>query len=496
MENIVRFKHYADIPAEIVAQAKALTVGSPWRQQYHIEPDTGFLNDPNGFSFFNGQYHLCYQWSPLRYCAGVWYQGWFHLTSTDLVNWQACGPLLEPETPYDSHGPYSGSAIARDNELLIFYTGNTRDEAWRRTPYQLIARMDKNGEVTRQYPPALTGQPTGYTDHFRDPKLWRQDGQYYAVVGAQNRHLQGRCVVLHSADAHTWQVKGEIDLNETNTGYMLECPDYFELEEQGIIICCPQGLCAEKTRQNLYEVHYLVGEKLNVEDLSFNPQPARLLDHGFDIYATQTMLAPDGRRLLMGWMGISEMHYPTEDFGHCGTLTLPRELSLVDGRLYQRPVAELRQLRGPCQQHSSTLNAGDRVQLHSGAASETIVTLGRITESVTIALRSDETGERKTLLTLDAREQQIVLDRTDAGQPINTDHGTRRHSAWSFGEQTRVHVFSDTTSLEIFIDEGAWVSSSRIFPHEDQRWLIIENKGAEMAITIDCWQLKGMNNDH
>lgn len=493
MQKIKRYQRYADIPQEILDQAKALTAGSPYRQHYHIEPESGFLNDPNGFSFFNGQYHLCYQWSPLRYCADVWYQGWFHLVSDELVNWRAQGPLIEPETVYDSHGPYSGSAIAVEDELIIFYTGNTRDAAWQRTPYQMIARLDKQGNFTRQLPPALSAQPQGYTDHFRDPKIWRQDGHYYAVIGAQKTNLQGSCVVLYSADALTWQVKGEIDLNDVETGYMLECPDYFELDEQGVLIYCPQGLCVDKTRQNIYDVHYLLGNKLNKENLSFDHQPAQILDHGFDIYATQTLLAPDGRRVLVGWMGVSEMGYPSENFGHCGTLTIPRELTLSAGRLHQRPFAGLQQLRGEHQRHEFTLERATRRAFYSGAVSETVITFsGAITENITLALRASETGERKTLLTLDARRQQIVLDRTDAGQPINIDYGTRRSSEWAFSAQTRVHIFSDTTSLEIFINDGAWVASSRIFPEADQNWIIIENHGTAISCEVDSWQLNAM----
>ncbi len=133
MNGLRRYKRYADIPSDVRRQAQALSAKSPWRQQYHIEPKTGFLNDPNGLSYFNGQYHLCYQWSPLRYCEGEWYQGWFHLVSEDLVHWSPLGPLLEPETAYDSHGPYSGSAISVGDELLFFipvtlamHAGNVR----------------------------------------------------------------------------------------------------------------------------------------------------------------------------------------------------------------------------------------------------------------------------------------------------------------------------------------------------------------------------------
>lgn len=496
MKNSLRFKQYADIPDAVLKYAKKLTSGSPYRQHYHIEPETGFLNDPNGFSFFNGQYHLCYQWSPLRYCENQWYQGWFHLVSDDLVHWRPLGPLIEPNSVYDSHGPYSGSAIVVDDELLIFYTGNTRDENWQRTPYQVIARMDAQGRLTRQLPPAIKGQPEGYTDHFRDPKIWRCGDDFYAVIGAQCDSLEGACVLMHSKDGSAWQIQGELKVDVTPRGYMWECPDYFEQDGQGVLIYCPQGLCQDKTRRNLYEVHYLCGEPLSLSELTFAHRAPQLLDNGFDMYATQTMMTPDGRRILIGWMGVSQMHYPTEAYGHCGILSIPREISVRNGCLYQQPLPELQSLRGERQQQWLTLTPERRVALNSGTAFEARITFnGQISEQIVISLRADESGKRRTTLTLDAAEGEIIVDRSDAGEPVNAEYGVRRITPWSFVSPTTVTIFSDTTSLEIFIDDGAFVSSSRIFPRDDQRWLMIESHGATIATEVECWTLKGMNHD-
>lgn len=495
MDNTLRFKRYIDIPTAILKRAQKLTSGSPYRQQYHIEPETGFLNDPNGFSFFNKQYHLCYQWSPLRYCEGYWYQGWFHLVSDDLINWRPLGPLIEPDTVFDSHGPYSGSAIAVNDELVIFYTGNTRDGNWQRTPYQIIACLDTEGQLTRYLPPAICGQPEGYTDHFRDPKIWRKDSVYYAVIGAQRNSLEGACLLLYSRDSLSWQTVGEIKTDVTPRGYMWECPEYFEQEGKGILIYCPQGLNQDKTQRNLYEVHYLCGKPLSLPELEFVHDAPQLLDHGFDIYATQTMATPDGRRILIGWMGISEMHYPTEDYGHCGILSIPRELSVRDGHLCQLPVRELQGLRGEYQ-HLSAILTTERQTLLSGSAFEaSIIFNGSISDRVVISLRTDESGRRKTTLTLDGINKEIIVDRADSGELVNPEYGVRRATPWSFTSLTTVTVFSDTTSLEIFINNGMFVSSSRIFPGHDQQWLMIENHGAELEASVECWALKGMNYD-
>ncbi|MCZ4149389.1 sucrose-6-phosphate hydrolase, partial [Escherichia coli] len=142
----------------------------------HIQSQTGLLNDPNGFAFYQGYYHLFYQWFPLGTEHGMKY--WYHVRSSDLVHWEDRGIGIHPGDPQDSHGAYSGSAIEKDGKLMLMYTGNTRDERWIRHPYQCLAVMDEDDVVIKRETPVIPTVPAGYTDHFRDPKVW-QDGEWY-----------------------------------------------------------------------------------------------------------------------------------------------------------------------------------------------------------------------------------------------------------------------------------------------------------------------------
>nr|WP_152550218.1 sucrose-6-phosphate hydrolase [Geomicrobium sp. JCM 19039] len=121
---------------------------APWRQHYHIQPPTGLLNDPNGFCFYNGQYHLFYQWFPYGAVHGL--KHWYHTTSTNLVLWQGQGVAIEPEESFESHGAYSGSGIVVDEQLYLLYTGNERDSNWERTPNQCLAIM-KQTAASKNY---------------------------------------------------------------------------------------------------------------------------------------------------------------------------------------------------------------------------------------------------------------------------------------------------------------------------------------------------------
>ena len=126
-----RYKPIEEVSKEELNELENAVKKCPFRQGYHIQPITGLLNDPNGFSFYNGEYHLFYQWFPRGPVHGLKY--WYHTSSKDLVSWEDHGIGINPGDWFDSHGAFSGSGIVHDNKLHLLYTGNTRDENWIRT---------------------------------------------------------------------------------------------------------------------------------------------------------------------------------------------------------------------------------------------------------------------------------------------------------------------------------------------------------------------------
>ena len=142
-----RYRAYADWASEYIEKIKKNTESSPWRTNFHIETPHGLLNDPNGFSYFNGKWTLFYQYFPFGAAHGL--KSWVHVESTDLVHFEETGTVLYPDTPLDSHGAYSGSAMEFGDKLFLFYTGNVRDKNWVRHPYQIGALMDKDGKIEK-----------------------------------------------------------------------------------------------------------------------------------------------------------------------------------------------------------------------------------------------------------------------------------------------------------------------------------------------------------
>ena len=104
-----RYQRIEDADENTLEQLKQQVEASPYRQTFHIQPETGLLNDPNGLIYFDGSYYVSHQWFPLGAVHGLKY--WFNYKSEDLVHFEPQGPILEPDTKYDSHGVYSGSAF-------------------------------------------------------------------------------------------------------------------------------------------------------------------------------------------------------------------------------------------------------------------------------------------------------------------------------------------------------------------------------------------------
>lgn len=481
-----RYRRLEDTDPEEISVLAARVARCPWRQGYHIQPETGLLNDPNGFAFFHGEYHLFYQWFPLGPVHGLKY--WYHTSSPDLVHWTNRGVALKPDRDFDSHGVYSGSAIEHNGRLYLMYTGNTRDKNWERMPYQCMAQMERDGRIRKFSSPVISGPPSGYTGHYRDPKVWKQKDCFYAVIGAQRSNLSGCAMLYRSIDLYKWEEVGELHTRLSDFGYMWECPDYFEFDGQGVLCFCPQGAKLNDPG-NIYPSGYVIGDPLNVETGEFRHGNFRLLDRGFDFYAPQTTLTPDGRRILVGWMGLPDIVYPTDDHGWAHCLTLPRELRVEGGRLYQVPVRELQAIRGR-ERFADGKISNDRLSPagFAGSRYELIIEFNNV-DAVEFGIEL-RTGEKeRTILICNTRESRLMLDRTLSGRPIAEEFGTVR-SCMVNPLAVKLHLFMDTSSVEVFVDDGREVFTARIFPHKESRGLSIFAKGGDVLYRANMWTIE------
>ena len=229
-----RYRKYKDWDAQTLLNLQAQAATSPYQMHYHIHPLSGLINDPNGFSYYNGEYHLFCQSYPFGPVHGV--KSWIHYASPDLVHWHYLGSAIDPDSDLDNAGAYSGSAMEHDGKLLLMYTGNHRDKDWTRIPYQVIAEMDKDNHITKPKDAAIL-PPDHVSEHFRDPQLLEHDGKYYVLLGAQDAKTKnGHIDIYEATDLKNWHENGYLDLGKDEMGYMIECPNLVFVNNYPVLI--------------------------------------------------------------------------------------------------------------------------------------------------------------------------------------------------------------------------------------------------------------------
>ncbi|MGE6473322.1 glycoside hydrolase family 32 protein, partial [Serratia proteamaculans] len=278
--------------------------------------------------------------------------------------------------------------------------------------------------------------------------------------------LVGELLLYRSSDLHHWDYLGcALSGQRQPDGYMWECPDLFELGGCDVLLYSPQGLePSGYDNWNKFQNSYRMGV---LDDQGCFSECGALheLDHGHDFYAAQTVLAPDGRRLLLAWMDMWDSPMPSQAHHWCGALSLPRELSRDGERLRQRPARELLALRqaqltlqvGSVESTSQRLEVqGDLLELELE-----LDLAGSNAERFGLALRCSDDEQQRTLLYFDAMARRLVLDRQHAGAGVS---GVRSVPVAAGQTRIALRIFLDRSSIEVFVNDGDYSLSSRIYP--------------------------------
>ena len=292
----------------------------------------------------------------------------------------------------------------------------------------------------------------------------------------------GNLILARSKDLLHWEYVGHL-LDEDTEGQIpldpehfrlngvYECPDYIVLDGKEIILSSPQNLPQiGKAYQNVHSGIYMFGE-LSFESGRFRVDEIGEVDSGFDFYAAQTLRMPDGRVILIAWKEMWDRNYPTREEGWAGTYTLPRELSVVDGRLVQKPVREIEKYRGN-KAGAASLTADNSSLSVDGVCGNTIeiqVTLepGTAARSGVKLFRG---SEHETLVYYDKEEGDIVFDRSRSGIPFTGQEEDVDRRVCHIGAMDSIdlHFFLDVSSIEVFIDGGHHVMTGNVYPDIDK----------------------------
>lgn len=418
------------------------------RQQFHLQPPVGWLNDPNGLCVYGGQYHAFFQYGPFDVTGGV--KHWGHAVSKDLLHWEPLPVMLYPDEPFDCHGVYSGSVLIEGTEMYLYYTGNVKhpgdfDYIKQGRGHNVCLAVSHDGKTVASKQCLLYNKdyPAGLTCHVRDPKVFAYEGKYYMVLGARTLEDKGEVLVLESIDKLHWTHINTLTTPEP-FGYMWECPDLFCLDGQWYLAVSPQGIQC----QNIYGCGYFAvyGDwRAHCTLGEFHEA-----DFGFDYYAPQSFVDENGRRIQIGWMGMPDADYgnaPTVAHGWQHCFTVPRLLTKgPGGTLLQTPVPELDARRSAA---ALTLRNGEEASL-SPCFDLTAAPAGDF--ALTVA--------RGVELVYTEQDSTCVLQFTD---PAQASGRTQRRTKLSAPCRS-VRVVGDRSSLEIFLNDGAAVFSTRYYP--------------------------------
>lgn len=420
---------------------------------YHIEPSCGLINDPNGLIQYKGSYYFFHQWN--RFQLDHSYKEWGLFTSKDMVHWQSQGSAIVPDREEDKDGVYSGSSIEHDGRLYVFYTGINKSNGIRKS-CQCIAISEDGQTFVKQK--EVVGTPAGFTGHHRDPKVWRRQKNWWMLVGTQKSDLKGAVALYSSDDLLHW--KYECVLYDDGLDQVCECLDLFRLGKQDILVCCPQkrtviGKTSEEQEEISSYACYIPGTFDENRMLFIPKRDKEYFDYGFDFYAPQTFLDSSGRRIMTAWMSRmdeeQEKLCPTKDFGYIHCLTIPRVLTWENDRLYQRPIEELLQLR-----HNARSYTAGQGNFEAETGHFELYLKRNKNQSLKLYLRNRMIG-----IAYHPKNQILEVSRK------NWVDGQIQIRRLPLSELSELQIFSDNSSVEIFVNDGAAVFSMRYFTSDE-----------------------------
>lgn len=438
---------------------RILAAADPRRLTYHFQPVMGWINDPNGLCQKDGVYHIYHQYVPFypELCSVLW----GHATTTDFIHYEIQEPVIYPDTDWDQNGAYSGSAFLKDGTMYVYYTGNVRhtdrdyDYVTKGREQNTILTTSEDGFHFSDKRLLMTHEdyPSDLSLHVRDPQVFCEHGRYYMIQGARDLEGRGSVLLFESEDLISWTYRLRFCTKEP-FGYMWECPNYLKIGGQKFLIACPQEYRQEGARtvkENRCGYFPLQYDFEGGTDHELGAYHA--LDHGFDFYAPQVFRDESGRWILLGWMSTPDADYDCEVTAKSGwvhALTIPRELYVnAAGRLCQRPLRELEAMRREIRSGMFTPGTG----FHEAVPPcfELILSM----EDTEVKSQEFRLCLRKSAV-LSYGDGVLCLDLTGCG-------AGRRIRTMTLEAVRDVRILSDTSSLEIFVNGGEAVFTSRVY---------------------------------
>ena len=395
---------------------------------------------------------------------------WGHAKTTDFIRWQRLPCALAPDSPYDKDGCFSGGAIELpDGRHLIMYTGvrNVRRSNGVVDGYQTQCIAVGDGVDYEKYEgnPVLDGKDLpegGSAFDFRDPKIWFEDGKYWAVVGNRPTDGSGSILLFESEDALHWHFSSVVASCHNQFGRMWECPDLFPLDGKHVLLTSPQNMTSIGLEFHPGNATLCLIGTFDKRQKHLLRDNIQAIDYGTDFYATQTLLAPDGRRVMIAWMQSWESSgCQVGCLPFFGQMTLPRELRVKDGRLIQNPVRELENYRSVKVSYQNVMITDETVlQGVKGRFLDMTIRVRPVNKNNMyryFKVQVAKDGEHVTTIRHKPENNTIRVDRSRSGFPH--DIVNVRDFPVIVHEELKLRIVMDRYSLELFVNDGEQAAS-------------------------------------
>ena len=422
----------------------------------HLKAPGSWLNDPNGFIYYKGQYHLFYQHFPFATRWGTMH--WGHAVSDDLVHWEHLGVAIFPTKHFDQDGIFSGSALEIDGDMYLYYTGVRyyASEAENchvslNDVYEcnqaLITSKDgihfDNYNGKKLLIPVIYDNDIAYYNHTRDPKLWKENDTYYMVLGSTYKMEIGRVIVLKSKDAINWDVAYVME--DKKFGRILECPDIFTLGDQRAFLISPMYIAPPSEG---YTALSMIGT------IDFDPETCEIsnlsefeyIDYGHDIYATQSCEDEEGRRVMVVWVRMPvEADNPWDAKPWNGMMCVPRVIEYIDGIFYFR-------IHPNVVKYFDTELSSQEIKKFSAYREDPymIETTIRNGESLSIG------GYRIYM-----KDNTICTDRNKVF--VKGTNLPNKYKVPPYAEEYKLTILVEANVIEIFVDDGRYCLTNTVY---------------------------------
>lgn len=442
--------------ADLYTKLNMWKVLSENRFNYHLMSQIGWMNDPNGFSYYHDKIHLFYQHNPYSTNWGPMH--WGHATSTDFVKWEHHPTALAPDKGYDVVGAFSGSTIEFNDVIYTLYTGASHEGQVQALAISndgiTFEKYENNPVIGEKHLPANTT-----IADFRDPKMFRRGDYIYAIISARNATNEFSSLLLYrTKDMYNWEYAGKPFSNgplySSTLGVMLECPDLVTVDGHDLIIVSPQTATNHRNSDgNVYivgEMNWQTGVLENV-----NYETIEEIDHGFDFYAPTSLTLPDGRVVIVAWMAGWNRTPVTSQFGYAGAQTFPRTINMQNGKLVQWPVAEIKSYYQNEYKATVTLeNEKQYVSLLAGRSKDISLAFEPDDGRTSFQVFDNKAGG---YLHIYYENGYTYLDRTAINNgyfPQAASHNITRVATPLIDGKVKIRMLLDKYSVEVFVSDG------------------------------------------